>query len=69
MSEKRELFADIIVGIMTGDKDFVRDKLVLLDYILLDRLFQGSDWLYEICKEELYERESRDRASKLKSTL
>ncbi len=49
MSEKRELFADIIVGVMTGDKNFVQDKLLLLDPAELDHFLQGLEWLPRMC--------------------
>ncbi len=49
MSEKREVFADIIVGIMTGDKDFVQGKLLLLDPAELDHLLQGLEWFPRMC--------------------
>ncbi len=49
MSEKRELFADIFVGIMSGDKHFVQDKLLLLDPAEVDHLLQGLEWFQEMC--------------------
>ncbi len=68
MSEERELFADIIVGIMTGDTDFVGDKLVFLDSAELDHLFQGSKWFQKVCKDEVEERKEFDKAWRLRST-
>lgn len=49
MSEKRELFADIFVGVMSGDKHFVQDKLLLLDPAELDHFRQGLEWLQRMC--------------------
>ncbi len=49
MSEKRELFADIFVGIMSGDKHFVQDKLLLLDPAEVDHLLQGLEWFQRMC--------------------
>ncbi len=69
MSEKRELFADILIGLMSGDRDFVGDKLVFLDPAELDHLFQGSEWFQEICKDEVEERKEFEKALKLRSIL